>query len=187
MNPLATLTMESGKKIVFRLLADAAPNTVNSFIYLARLGVFDNHAIQRFCPGYWVDMSYTAFGRAEAKYLIENEAPSQPQLFPHLGLVGMGGYGELGIAAGEFYFPLRYCPELYGKYPMFGEVVEGLEEIIRLGKVPVEKASYPGNPEIMLYHSLQPEVIKSVCVETYGVAYPEPQRKQGVELPENWR
>lgn len=35
MNPIAVLYMKNGKKIVIELLPEAAPNTVNSFIYVA--------------------------------------------------------------------------------------------------------------------------------------------------------
>ena len=35
MNPIATLCMANGKKIVIELLPEAAPNTVNSFIFAA--------------------------------------------------------------------------------------------------------------------------------------------------------
>jgi len=187
MDPIATLTMANGKRIVFRLLPEAAPNTVNSFIYLAGLKVFDHYPIQRFVPGDWVDMSYTAFGQPEAKYLIDNEAAAQSHIFPHLGSVGMGGYGELGIAGGEFYFPLRDCPELYGHYPMFGEVAEGLDEIIRLGQVPLVKGEYPGHPEAKLYHAVTPEIIETVRVETFGVVYPPPRKRAEQIWPENWK
>ena len=66
-NPIATMHMASGADIVIELLPDAAPNTVASFIHLAKLGVYDGHAIERICPGRWVDASYSAFHRDEAK------------------------------------------------------------------------------------------------------------------------
>ena len=45
-HPTATLHMASGSKIVIELLPEAAPNTVNSFIYAASRGFMDHHAIQ---------------------------------------------------------------------------------------------------------------------------------------------
>ena len=96
-NPIATMTMANGKKIIIELYPKEAPNTVNSFIYLANSGCYDGHAIQRIVPGYVVDASYTAFGKDQCKYLIDNESTSWG--FPnHLkmepGVIGMGGYGE---------------------------------------------------------------------------------------------
>ena len=45
MNPIATLHMKNGKKIVIELLPESAPNTVNSFIYVASKGYMDDHAL----------------------------------------------------------------------------------------------------------------------------------------------
>ena len=50
-HPRATLHMANGSKIVIELLPEAAPNTVNSFIYAASRGFMDHHAIQRIVPG----------------------------------------------------------------------------------------------------------------------------------------
>ena len=56
-------------KIVLELLPEAAPNTVNSFIYAASRGFMDHHAIQRIVPGNWVDVTYQAFGHKKCQYL----------------------------------------------------------------------------------------------------------------------
>lgn len=50
MHPIATLHMKNGKKIVIELLPESAPNTVNSFIYVASRGYMDHHAIERIVP-----------------------------------------------------------------------------------------------------------------------------------------
>ena len=63
MNPTAALHMANGKKIIIELLPEFAPNTVNSFIYVASRGLMDHHAIQRIVPGNWVDVTYTSFGK----------------------------------------------------------------------------------------------------------------------------
>ena len=134
MNPIATIYMENGNKIVIELLPEAAPNTVNSFIYIASAGLMDHYAIQRIVPGNWVDISYSGFGKKEARYLIPNEFRLNPDITPldsHPGCVCMGGYGEDGIAGGEFFFPLRDCPEHKGVYPVFGKGLEGMEEFYR--------------------------------------------------------
>ena len=116
-NPKATLHMANGADIVIELLPQAAPNTVNSFIYAASHGYLDHHAIERIVPGNWVDVSYTAFGHKELQYLIPNEFTLHPDITPldsHPGCVCMGGYGEAGLASCEFFFPLRDCPDHKG-------------------------------------------------------------------------
>ncbi len=184
MNPIAVMTMESGAEVVIELLPESAPNTVASFIHLAKLGVFDGHAIERIVPGSWVDASYRAFHREEAKYLIPRESELHPEIEPlesHPGCICMGGY-KAGLAGGEFFFPLRDCPEHKGVYPVFGRVISGMDEIYRLERVetrPVEGLGMAVNCP------LEPEVIKSVKVDTFGVDYPEPV-KLNVPLPKNW-
>ena len=92
MNPTAALHMANGKKIIIELLPEFAPNTVNSFIYVASRGLMDHHAIQRIVPGNWVDVTYTSFGKKEAQYLIPNEFTLNPGIEPldsHPGMVGM--------------------------------------------------------------------------------------------------
>lgn len=192
-NPIATIEFDTGKdnnvKIKIELCPNDAPNTVNSFIYLANQGVFNNFAIERIVPGYVIDVSYSAFGNEICKYLIKNEStahgfPNHIKVEP--GVIAMGGYDE-GIAGGEFFFPLRYNEKLDGNYPAFGRIIEGLDEIMSLEKVELIKGSYPHHSEIEVYAPASPIVIKTVHVETFGVAYPEPLRLEIQTLPLNWQ
>lgn len=190
MNPIAAIYMENGKKIVIELLPEAAPNTVNSFIHIASAGLMDHHAIQRIVPGNWVDISYSGFGKKEAQYLIPNEFLLNPELVPldsHPGCVCMGGYGENGLAGGEFFFPLRDCPEHKGIYPVFGKVLEGMDEIYRLEKVetvPVENFPIEG---IEVNAPVEPQIIRRVELELHGKVYPEPVKMPVQNLPVMWR
>lgn len=190
MNPIATLHMKNGKKIVIELLPESAPNTVNSFIYVASRGYMDNHAIERIVPGNWVDISYTAFGKKECQYLIPNEFELNPQVVPldsHPGVAAMGGYGEAGLASCEFFFPLRDCPEHKGTYPVFGRVLEGMDEIYRLEKVdtvPVTDFPIAG---VEVNRPVEPQIIEKVELELFGQVYPEPIRVPNPELPPCWK
>ena len=50
-NPIVTIEMENGKKIVAELYPDKAPNTVNNFISLANSGFYDGLAFHRVIQG----------------------------------------------------------------------------------------------------------------------------------------
>lgn len=187
--PRATILMENGKKIVIELEPTEAPNTVNSFLYLAKKGCFNHYAIQRIVPGYVVDVSYSAFGKEECKYLIANESrskgvPNQIKIEP--GVIAMGGYGEAGIAGGEFFFPLDYHEKLDGNYPGFGYVIEGLEEIKRWETVELIPVPYPQDPSIEINRPAEPIIIKEVFIETFGIMYPEPVKLETDYLPPSW-
>ena len=188
MNPVATFYMANGSKIVVELLPEAAPNTVNSFIHCAKQGCLDGHAIQRIVPGKWVDFSYTAFNRDECKYLIPRESELHPEIEPldsHPGCVCMGGYGDMGNAGCEPFFPLKDCPEHKGIYPVFGRVLEGMEELYRLEKVktrPVRTAY----DDYIVDTPVEPQVIEKVVLELHGVEYPEPVKMPGRHIPKTW-
>ena len=188
MNPRMTLQMENGKDIVIELLPEAAPNTVSSLIYAASHGWMDHHAIQRIVPGNWIDLSYTAFNHRESQYLIPNEFSLHPEIEPlesHPGCVCMGGYGEAGLAGCEIFFPLRDCPEHKGVYPVIGRVLEGMEEIWRLEKVPTRRVDFP-LPGVEVNEPIEPEVISKVKLELFGQTFPEPVRMPEQQLPPNW-
>lgn len=188
MNPKATLHMANGSKVVIELLPEHAPNTVNSFIFAAKNGYLDNHTIERIVPGNWIDMSYTAFGHKECQYLIPNEFQLNPDVVPldsHPGCVCMGGYGEAGLASCEFFFPLRDCPDHKGIYPVFGKVLEGMEEIWRLEKVETIPVDFPIEG-VEVNEPVEPQVIEKVELQLFGVEYPEPVRVENPEIPVCW-
>ena len=183
MNPVATFYMKNGNKIVIQLLPESAPNTVASFVSCVQKGALDGHAIERIVPGKWVDFSYTAFHSEVCRYLIPREADLHPEIQPldsHPGVVCMGGYGEKGNAGCEPFFPLKDCPEHKGIYPVFGKIVEGMDEIYRLEKVettPVQTAI----EGYVVDTPLQPQIIEKVTVELNGYVLP-----QVVKMPHDW-
>ena len=184
-NPIATFTMQNGAKIVVELMPHLAPNTVRSFIHLANQGAFDHHPIERIERDFVVDASAYAFRRAACRYLIANEAalvPESQRLLPDLGTICMGGY-ENGIAGGEFFFPLTPQKRLDGGYPCFGKILGGVDEIVRLGQVAVEKATIPGGMDYR--RPVEPQVIVGVIVDTFGIDYDAPD-KLDTALPAHW-
>lgn len=187
MNPMATIRMQGGAEIVCELRPDQAPNTVASFIHLAKLGVFDNHAMERIAPNFVADMSFTAYGRKDARYLIPyetrdagfaNNLPAVP------GAIVMGGYDQ-GIAGGEFFFPFVEKASITWHYPAFGTVVKGMEEIMRWNTLEVTTMPVPGDDSVKVTVPVHPPVIETVTVETFGVDYPTPV-KVDAPLPGNW-
>ena len=189
MKPRLTLHMENGAKIVIELLPDAAPNTVSSLIFAVSKGWLDHHAIERIVPGHWIDLSYTAFGHKEARYLIPNEFDLHPEIEPldsHPGCLCMGGYGEAGLAGCEIFFPLRDCPEHKGVYPVIGRVLEGMEELRRLERVPTRPVDL-GIPGLEVNEPLEPQVIEKAALELFGKTYPEPVRMEKQDLPPTWK
>ena len=188
-NPFAVIHMKNGARITIELFPEAAPNTVASFVYAASQGWLDHHAVERIVPGNWVDVSFTAFGREECRYLIPNEFSLHPEIRPlpsEPGCVCMGGYGEAGLAGTEFFFPLRECPEHLGVYPVFGRVTEGFEEVIRLSRVETRPFVHPVCPEVAINIPLEPQVMENIRLELNGYQIHRPVLMKEQKLPGNW-
>ena len=78
-------------------------------------------------------------------------------------------------------------PAFKGIYPVFGRVLEGMDEVCRLEKVetvPVTDFPIEG---VEVNRPVRPEIIERVELELYGAVYPEPVRVREPELPECWK
>nr|WP_315434186.1 peptidylprolyl isomerase [uncultured Stomatobaculum sp.] len=170
LKPYLKLYLKGGAKIVIELWPEAAPNAVNSLIYVASHGWMDHHAIQRIAPGKWVDLSYNAYGHEECRYLIPDEFKLNPNLeplTPRPGVICMGGYDEAGLASAEIFFPLKEFPEFRGIYPVLGEVIEGMDEIRRIAELPTREGIYPGTDKKIL-EPADPQIIERAELQRFG-------------------
>ena len=175
-NPIATIDMSSGNKIVIELFPENAPNTVNSFIWVAKSGYYDNQEIIRVVPGFVVQSSYRNFDNPALKFLIEGEFLSngfEKGLNNVPMCVAMGGDGKSKASCCGFYFTLEYHKRLDGNYPVFGKVIEGWDEVRRIENaetVPVDS----GKEGVIINRPVVPEIMVKITVETFGVDYPAP-------------
>ena len=189
MNPNAIITMKNNNKIIIELLPEVAKNTVDSFINAVKLGVYNNHTIERIVPNSWIDMSYTAFGKQGAKYLIPYESDLHPEIESiesYLGTVCMGGYDDLGLSGCEFFFPLKNCPEHRGIYPVFGKVIQGMDEIMRIANVPIEPVLDFSYADIEINKPIEPQIIEKIELELFDYIPDKPKLKEKQVLPKCW-
>lgn len=120
----ATLKTDKGD-IVLELFADKAPLAVNSFVFLANQGWFDNVTFHRVIPGFVAqagDPSGSGFGGPG--YSFDNENTSSK--FDQAGLVGMANAGP-GTNGSQFFITFTPLPDLNGNYTIFARVISGLE------------------------------------------------------------
>jgi peptidyl-prolyl cis-trans isomerase B (cyclophilin B) len=178
-HPIATIEMSSGAKIVMELFPENAPNTCNSFIDLVRRGLYDNREIRRVVPDFVIQPSYSSFEEPEMDYSIAGEftaAGFEGGITNDYGCVAMGGDGK--TASGScFYFTMCYDKRLDGRFPVFGKVIEGMDELKRIESVAL-KPVQSDTPDVRINVPVEPEIMKKVSVETFGVEYPPP-----VKLP----
>jgi cyclophilin family peptidyl-prolyl cis-trans isomerase len=130
--------------IAIQLLADRAPETVNSFVFLARKGYFDGTRFHR------IDTSIeilqggdpTATGQGGPGYTIPDELTGNESYGP--GVVAMANTGQPNTGGSQFF--IVYGPKGHGldsarTYTIFGQVVKGLGVVKRIAKIPVADPS----------------------------------------------
>ena len=122
---IATLHTEKGD-IKIELFADTAPIAVNSFIFLAQNGWFDDVTFHRVIPGFVAqagDPSGTGYGTPG--YAFKNEISSDLK-YDGPGVVGMANAGADSNGS-QFFITYAPQPNLDGGYTIFGKVIQGME------------------------------------------------------------
>jgi cyclophilin family peptidyl-prolyl cis-trans isomerase len=122
---IATLHTEKGD-VVIQLFADKAPFTVNSFIFLAKNGWYDNITFHRVLPDLYAqtgDPSGT--GKGSPGYYVVTEI--LPELtFDKPGMVAMVNSGP-DTSGSQFFITYAPTPDINGQYTIFGEVLSGMD------------------------------------------------------------
>ncbi len=144
---IATLHTEKGD-IVIELAADKAPLAVNSFIFLAQNGWFDNVAFHRVIPGFVAqagDPSGTGFGTPG--YAYKNEISGLK--FDAPGVVGMANAGADSNGS-QFFITYAAAPNLDGKFTVFGYVIQGMDVATNLTpRDPSQSGDLPPGDKIL--------------------------------------
>jgi cyclophilin family peptidyl-prolyl cis-trans isomerase len=119
----AVLHTEKGD-ITLRMLADVAPQSVNSFLFLAREGFYDDCTFHRVIPGFVAQAGDpTGSGSGGPGYRIPDELSSRPFV---AGTVGMANAGP-NTNGSQFFIVLDEAPHLTGRYTLFAEVESGMD------------------------------------------------------------
>lgn len=121
----ATLKTTKGD-ITLQLYADKAPLAVNSFVFLAQQGWFDNVSWHRVLPDFVAqtgDPSGTGFGGPG--YEFKNEV-SDSLKFDREGLLAMANSGA-DTNGSQFFITYGPATNLDGGYTIFGEVTAGMD------------------------------------------------------------
>jgi peptidylprolyl isomerase len=128
----ATIRTDKGD-IRIELFPDAAPQAVNSFVWLARQRYYDGLTFTRVIPGFIAQAGDG--GSGAPGYGL----PVEPNDLRHDGgAVALARNNVTGQISGQFYIVLAPQPQLDGKDTVIGRVVSGQEVLDRLT---------PRNPE----------------------------------------
>lgn len=131
---LATINTSCGP-IVVELDPMVAPETVNSFVFLAREGYFDGTVSHRVLPGFVIQAGDpTGTGRGGPGYVVPDELP--PEGFTYsVGVLAMANAGP--NSTGSQFFIMIGDSGLPPLYSAFGIVVDGFATLDSIAGVPL--------------------------------------------------
>ena len=169
-NPIVTIEMENGGKMVAELYPEVAPNTVNNFVSLVKSSFYDGLIFHRVIPGFMIQGGCPqGTGMGGPGYTIKGEFTGngfKNDLKHERGVLSMARAMSPNSAGSQFFIMVEEAPHLVGQYASFGKVVEGMD----VADVIVNaKRNYMDKP-------LEDQRIKSMTVETFGVDYPAPEK-----------
>ena len=128
--------------ITISLNQEVAPVAVNSFVFLAENGWYDNITFHRVVPDFVAQTGDpSGYGLGNPGYLYDVEI-SPDYLFDEAGRVGMANSGASSNGS-QFFITFGALPELNGSYTVFGQVEEGMDV---LQNIQVRNPSYEGDP-----------------------------------------
>ena len=169
-NPIVTITMGSGDVIKAELYPDIAPNTVNNFISLINKGYYDGLCFHRVIKGFMIQGGCPdGTGTGGPGYSIRGEFSQngfKNDLKHSEGVLSMARTMMPNSAGSQFFIMHKNSPHLDGAYAAFGKVTEGIEAVNKIAECETDFSDRP----------LEPKIMKTVTVDTFGVEYPEPEK-----------
>ena len=169
-NPVATIEFENGASLQIELYPKIAPNTVNNFISLANKGFYNGVIFHRVIPGFMIQGGDpNGVGTGGPGYSIRGEfsANGFENKLNHIrGVISMARAQHPDSAGSQFFIMVDDAPHLDGQYAAFGQVISSMDEADRIVSVRRDMFDKP----------IEPQIMKSVSVETFGEVYPEPEK-----------
>lgn len=176
-NPIVTIEMENGDVIKMELYPEKAPETVSNFVNLVQKGFYNGLIFHRTIPGFMAqggDPMGTGMGGPGYGILGEFSENNVANDISHIrGTVSMARSMHPNSAGSQFFIVTDDSTFLDGKYAGFGTITEGMEAVDKIVKSRViTRSSFGGGKD----RPVEPPVMKTVTVETFGVEYSEPNK-----------
>jgi peptidyl-prolyl cis-trans isomerase B (cyclophilin B) len=169
-NPIVTITLENGDVMKAELYPELAPNTVNNFISLIKSGFYNGLIFHRVINGFMIQGGCPdGTGTGGPGYTIKGEFSQngfENPLRHTPGVLSMARSMMPDSAGSQFFIMHKNSPHLNGAYAAFGKITEGIDVVNKIAEVDTDFGDRP----------LEPQAIKSMSVETFGVEYPEPEK-----------
>ena len=165
-NPVFTITMNDGRVMKGELYPEVAPQSVGNFTALANSGFYDGLIFHRVIPGFMIQGGDPkGIGIGGPGYCIKGEFSRNGVNNPlkhTYGVLSMARSMMPDSAGSQFFIMTSDSPHLDGQYAAFGKVLEGMDVAEDVVKTQRDASDKP----------LQPQVMASIRVDTFGQVYP---------------
>lgn len=169
-NPVVTITMMNGDKMVAELYPEIAPISVNNFISLINKGYYDGLIFHRVISGFMIQGGCPdGTGMGGPGYTIKGEFSQngfENNLKHTEGVLSMARAMHPDSAGSQFFIMHKTSPHLDGAYAAFGKIIEGMDVVNAIAETATDWNDRP----------LEEQKIKSMTVDTFGVEYPLPEK-----------
>jgi len=133
-------------EIELELFADDAPRTVENFVTLASDGFYDGLVFHRVIPDFMIQTGCpSGTGTGGPGYTFEDEF-NQHRIVR--GTLAMANAGP-NTNGSQFFITLGPTPHLDNRHSVFGEVVEGMDVVKKIGTVPTGRQDRPVKPVVI--------------------------------------
>ncbi len=129
-NYTATISTKKGD-IKLQLLPKAAPNTVNSFVFLAREGYYDGLTFHRVEDWVLQGGDPTGTGSGGPGYMLKAEFNGTKHV---AGTLAMARTNDPHSAGSQFYIVKQDAFWLDNQYTVFGQTIEGMDVVKKLAR-----------------------------------------------------
>jgi peptidyl-prolyl cis-trans isomerase B (cyclophilin B) len=142
--PIVIIVTDSGQ-IVTEFYREVAPITCDSILSLVNRGFYDGLTFHRIVPGFVIQGGDPqGNGTGNAGFQIPAEFSSRPHLEGSLSMARAPD--DINSSSCQFFICLAAVPYLDGQYNLFGQVIEGMDVVHKLGRVPTGEMNRPLEP-----------------------------------------
>ena len=163
---MVRITMEDGGIIDIELNEEVAPITCENFKKLVKEGFYNGLTFHRVIPGFMIQGGCPlGNGTGGPGWNIKGEFAANGVNNPlkhTYGVLSMARSMMPDSAGSQFFIMTSDSPHLDGQYAAFGKVLEGMDVADAIVSVKRDMRDKP----------LEPQVMKSIRVETFGQTYP---------------
>jgi cyclophilin family peptidyl-prolyl cis-trans isomerase len=141
-HPKAVISTSMGD-VTVELWEDVAPKHVENFLKLGRDGFYDNLTFHRVIPGFVIQGGCPrGDGTGGPGWTVDAEFNDREHV---PGTLSMARSADPNSAGSQFFICLgrEHCQHLDGKYTGFGQVVEGLDVVQKLGAAETDANDHP--------------------------------------------